>query len=55
LLLIHRQQLGQLKGSLTTLPNSAWPADIRPGALRQKSPIKKPSFLTRLKAFTWGE
>jgi glycosyltransferase involved in cell wall biosynthesis len=55
LLLIHRQQLGQLKGSLATVPTSAWPADIRPGALRQKSPIKKPSFLTRLKAFTWGE
>src|SRR6185369_17258908 len=31
LLLIHRQQLGQLKGSLAALPAAAWPADIRPG------------------------
>jgi hypothetical protein len=54
LLLVHRQQLGQLGRSLKTLAAQNKPAthhDRRHGA----EPIKSPTFLSRVKTFALGE
>lgn len=55
LLLIHREQIGDLKNSLAMLPNKGWPAHSRSVRTNTRSPIRPPSFLTRAKNFALGE
>ncbi len=55
LLMIHRQQIGDLKNSLARLPNTGWPAASRSVRGGTRNPIKPPSFLTRAKNFALGE
>ncbi|MCC7084452.1 MAG: glycosyltransferase [Pirellulales bacterium] len=55
LLMVHRQQVGELKKSLAALPDIGWPA-LQPSAKsRVGHPIKRPSFLSRAKQFALGE
>jgi hypothetical protein len=50
LLLVHRQQLGQLEQSLDSIARG-WPAARRHGP----QPLKSPTFLSRVKRFALGE
>ena len=51
LLLVHRQQLGQLEQSLASI-NRGWPAAAR---RHGPQPVKSPTFLSRVKRFALGE
>lgn len=55
LLMVHRQQIGDLKRSLATLPDTGWPAAPRSARSHGRSPINRPSFLSRAKKFALGE
>lgn len=55
LLMIHRQQIADLKSSLATLPAYGWPAAPRSPRANARRAIKPPSFLTRAKNFALGE
>ncbi len=55
LLMVHRQQLGQLKRSLALMHSPGWPASPRNMRRHGADGLKPPTFLTRLKEFTLGE
>ncbi len=55
LLMVHRQQIGQLKRSLALMHNPGWPANPRNTRRHSADGLKPPTFLSRLKEFTLGE
>jgi hypothetical protein len=54
LLLVHRQQLGQLEQSLSSM-SRGWPAAAASNRRHGPQPVKSPSFLGRIKSFALGE
>lgn len=55
LLMIHRQQIADLKQTLANLPNTGWPAAAPVSKSRGNGAIKRPTFLSRAKSFALGE
>ncbi len=54
LLLVHRQQLGQLEQSLSSI-SRGWPAATSGNRRHGPQPVKSPTFLSRIKSFALGE
>jgi hypothetical protein len=55
LLMVHRQQVGDLKQSLAAIPNVGWSAALHAATPRGTGAVKKPTFLSRAKRFALGE